>query len=321
MPFVSAVFAESMVLDALRTPGALSWKTRRMVRVLISSVVLLAACAAPASEEPPAVTPEDVPVAWGLDCHMHARPTDTAGETAAEAVAALEGAGLGRACLLSTRYHPPDGCTEGCPEQQPFTQQANDAVLAEAASRPRRLLPFCAVPLSREWAADEVERCAASGGAGLKLHLVSESLSLRDSAPAASLASVLSAAGGAGLPVLVHIDDSDADEVRTFFEIVAAAPATKVIAAHQVARNMALLLEAPTNLSIEVSGLTFVTVEQGAGFIELWRGFGIDRVLLGSDWPILDPSDHVAWLEEAALEDAERAAIVDGNGRALFPAR
>ncbi|GEM_PF-952554 len=289
---------------------------------LLVAAVVLAACPAPGpgTSPTPEPTPEPTPVSDpGLDCHMHLRSTGALGEAAASVVGVLDAAGLARGCVLSSGYVSPDDCTEGCPEQRPFTEGANDDLLAEAATRADRLLPFCGIPLGFDWAPDEVARCAGAGARGLKLHSVSQGVSLRDASVAESFGAVLAAAGTAGLPVLIHVDDTLEAEVRAFFELVAAHPATVVIAAHQIARSLALLVDAPSNLYVEVSGVTFVPVQDGGGFVDIWRAFGIERVLLGSDWSILDPSEHVAWIEAVGLEQAEIDAILDGNGRRLLP--
>ena len=97
------------------------------------------------------------------------------------------------------------------------------------------------------------------------------------------------------------------------------ASSATVIAAHGLAQQAALLPEAPANLWIEISGITHAPVEAGAFFVPAWRAFGIERVLLGSDWPYLSPRDHVALLQQYPLTPEELDAIVHGNGARLFP--
>ena len=51
-----------------------------------------------------------------------------------------------------------------------------------------------------------------------------------------------------------------------------------------------------------------------------WRKIGMERVLFGSDWPRLHPSEHRAWLDAFPLTAEERALILTGNpARVLGP--
>jgi aminocarboxymuconate-semialdehyde decarboxylase len=58
------------------------------------------------------------------------------------------------------------------------------------------------------------------------------------------------------------------------------------------------------------------------GLVDLVRKVGADRVLLGSDFPAdMGDEDPVATVRAAALDDAERDAIIGGNASRLFAAR
>ena len=46
---------------------------------------------------------------------------------------------------------------------------------------------------------------------------------------------------------------------------------------------------------------------------------GMNRILLGSDWPLLHPSEHVAALRAFPLSPEERDLIIAGNALRLFP--
>ena len=241
---------------------------------------------------------------------------------AAQALAALDAAGLGRGCVLSPGYRRAPACQAApCAAQRGWTQAMNDWTLAQAASAPSRLLLFCGVPLSAPWAPSEVARCAQAGGRGLKLHPVSEGLSLRQPATAERLERVLKAAAAAKLPVLIHVDMASADEVKALFALAGAVPTAQVIAAHQIAPNLALLPQAPPNVWTELSGLTLLPPAAVPAFVAVWRAFGVQRILLGSDWPTLNltPKAHVARLREAPLSAQELERIVDGNGQRLLP--
>ncbi len=44
----------------------------------------------------------------------------------------------------------------------------------------------------------------------------------------------------------------------------------------------------------------------------------MNRVILGSDWPLLHPSEHRAWLDEYPLTDQEREKLLRTNAERLF---
>ncbi|HJL16597.1 MAG TPA: amidohydrolase family protein [Sandaracinaceae bacterium LLY-WYZ-13_1] len=295
----------------------------------------LVACGAPAARRaapsaspdrpgPEAVEPRSASTApAGVDAHMHLGRPEDRGEpaTGAEAVAALDEAGLARGVVLSPGYRRPPACdARPCPAQRAYTEEANDWTLREAADAAGRLLPFCGVPWMASWSSEEAARCEAAGARGLKLHQVEAGVSLRDEAAAEALGRLLDAAAAAELPVLIHVRMDDASEVRAFFAIAAAHPDARVIAAHQIAPSFALLPEAPENVWIEVSGLPHAAPSAGDAFVPTWRAFGLDRVLLGSDFPSLSPRAHLAMLEAYPLSDEERRRIVVDNPRRLFGA-
>ncbi len=47
-------------------------------------------------------------------------------------------------------------------------------------------------------------------------------------------------------------------------------------------------------------------------------GVGAERILLGSDHPLLDVPRYLAALDEAGLDEAARALITGGNAARLF---
>ena len=163
-----------------------------------------------------------------------------------------------------------------------------------------------------------MRRCAKNGARGLKLHTVSEDLSLRDADALKNLRGISRAAAETGLPILIHIDFTD-EEIESFFQVAAALPKTTYILAHQLGPKMTALTRAPANVYVDISGLTLAPRSAAPGFVALWRSIGIKRILLGSDWPLLHPSEHVAALRSFPLTPEERSLIITDNALRLFP--
>ena len=292
-------------------------QNRLVPTLLLFGVFACAPRSAPGPSQPPAPT--------GVDCHMHLSSDASPQSQRQTLLEALDQAGLSHGCVLSQGSHVAPGCEDRrCEAQRAFTESQNDTALAIAGDSEGRLLPFCSVPVSAAFAADEVDRCGRNGARGLKLHLVNEGISMLSSANAGthqSLSDVFQRAGTHSMPVLVHVAMEDSREVEALFELTARNPQTTVIAAHQIAPQIALLPRAPSNLWIEISGLTHAPVEAGGFFVPTWRAFGMDRVLLGSDHPYLSPKATVDMLSRYPLSPEERDKIVRENASRLFRLR
>ena len=119
---------------------------------------------------------------------------------------------------------------------------------------------------------------------------------------------------------MIHFDFDNKQEVEAFVKIATRAPKATFIVAHMMGSSMQKLPTLPKNVLIEVSGLPLAPDNAGPFFVQLWRGFGMERVLFGSDWPLLHPVDHLDWLKRLPLTDAERQLIlVDNPARILGP--
>ncbi len=287
------------------------------------AVAPMASVSREAVDENKASAAEPSMATMGTDCHMHVRPAaDGASTHDAEHVrAVLREAGLARACLLSSGFHLAKGCADfTCTEQRAWTQAANDWTLQQAATDVS-LLGFCGIPIGPAWASDEVDRCAASGARGLKLHVVSQKLHLTHPDVAKALQEIAARAAEHGLPILIHVGQG-AEEIGAFFRVAEAAPQTTFVAAHGLLSSIKLLPDAPPNVHIEISGLTLAPKQAGEFFASAWRGFGISRILFGSDWPTmgLHPRTHLEWLESYPLTADERDQILWKNAALMFPA-
>ncbi len=301
---------------AKRAPTALGWLdvypqlqkivSQRMTCRFALLYVALLGCAgtsspAPSVQSSPGLTSSATAVSAnalrGTDCHMHLDQSGLGGiaQDGQRVLTALDGAGVHRACVLSPGYHLAPGCdTPDCAAQQEWTQGQNDWAIAEGI-KSERLLPFCGVPIGVSWAAEEVKRCAAAGARGLKLHSAGEKFLLAEQDGATAFDRIVKAAATAKIPLLIHVQHSDGKEVKALFAIATDNPDATIIAAHGIASNAQMLADAPANLWIEVSGIVFAPKEAGAHFVGLWRSMDINRVILGSDWPLLHPSEHRAW--------------------------
>jgi uncharacterized protein len=163
-------------------------------------------------------------------------PTDRALTGANEVIAAIDVAGIRRAVVLSGAYliGTPDMPIEN---ERNEVRRENDWTAAEARRFPDRLVPFASVNPLREYAVDEVTRCARAGLRGLKLHFTNSAVDMRNAAHIARVKAVFRAANAARLPLLVHMrtraKDYGADDARRFIdELLPEVPDVPIVIAH-----------------------------------------------------------------------------------------
>jgi len=125
---------------------------------------------------------------------------------AEELLALLDAAGIRKAVLLSTAY------MFGSParrvdDEYARVREENDWTAAQAARFPGRLIAFCAFNPLRDYALDELKRCAGHPGLkrGIKLHFGNSDVQLDDPAHVARLRQVFKAANAAGMAIVVHL--------------------------------------------------------------------------------------------------------------------
>ena len=53
-------------------------------------------------------------------------------------------------------------------------------------------------------------------------------------------------------------------------------------------------------------------------FVQWMKGIGKDRVMFGTNWPMLAPQKCLEGLSELGLTDAQSAAFLHGNARRVF---
>jgi predicted TIM-barrel fold metal-dependent hydrolase len=146
--------------------------------------------------------------------------------TAADALKALDDAGMRGGALLSTGYFfaSPDSA-ELHLDVSALTRAENAFVVSEASKSCGRLLAFVSVnPLAPNALSELRYWVGRPGVAGIKLHLENSDLSYRDPRQVARLAAAFRIAGRARLPLVVHMesraDDYGAQDVAILLKQV-----------------------------------------------------------------------------------------------------
>lgn len=159
-----------------------------------------------------------LPAGPRADVHVHLGRDRDGHRFAADALLDdLERWGLTRAVVFALNDPGPDG---------DFVP-ANDAVTADAAAAPGRLVPFCRVDPARG-AEAAMARAAARGARGLKLHPVAQGFAPEAEATIACVAD----AAARGWPVVIHAGFGARPLADGLARLVAAVPAARLVLAH-----------------------------------------------------------------------------------------
>jgi predicted TIM-barrel fold metal-dependent hydrolase len=230
-------------------------------------------------------------------------------------VAAMDEHGIDRSVCFSWPFLDRSLCAE-----------ANDYVAAAARRFPDRLVGFGVIHPADPTAAKEVVRCARLGLRGIgELNADAQGWSMLDSA----LDSAVAESVAAGMPWNLHCSEpvghdypgkgsSTPDRVAAFAE---RHPELTLICAH-LGGGLPLYAHMPEvrrvceRLHFDTAAQPFVY--ESSVYSVLVDTIGADRILLGSDHPLLDPPRYLHALDEAGVSKAARDLITGGNAARLL---
>jgi predicted TIM-barrel fold metal-dependent hydrolase len=232
--------------------------------------------------------------------------------TAREVVALLDSAGIRQALLLSVAYIY-GSPARSIPDEYARVRAENDWNAVQAAEYPDRLRAFCSFNPLKEYALDELARCARDPRLrhGIKLHFGNSDVRLEDPAHIAQLRRVFRAANEHKMAIVVHLRASISRnrpygpvQARAFLEqLLPAAPDVAVQVAHLAGSGpgyddppvdsvVAVLAEAVERRDPRTRQLWFdvatvvdrkISAATAALVAKRIRQIGVDRILYGSD--------------------------------------
>ncbi|MGA0605141.1 amidohydrolase family protein [Phenylobacterium sp. VNQ135] len=272
----------------------------------------------------------------------------------ADALAALDAAGIRRGWLLSTGYLAESALMGPVPADAPQrVHAANAFTVGEARAHPDRLTAFIGVNPLTDTALSEIAAWRRDpAAAGIKLHLTNSGVDLRSPADIARLKAVFRAASKARFAIMIHMRTGAADygraDAETFIrEVLPEARGVPVVIAHSagwggidpqtlgalgafadaVERNPRLA----RNLWFDLAQVyrPETSAADRAAFSLLLKRIGASRFLAASDWPFAgDLRGYYAALgAEPSLDPAAQAAIsaasvpLPRGGRSARPTR
>jgi len=295
---------------------------------------------------PFAVASAQVPAPVG-DFHQHlfspaavAMLNQPRGISAADLIPLLDSAGIRKAALLSVAY------MYGAPvrtveDEYAKVRAENDWTAAEAAKYPARLRAICSVNPLKDYALEEIARCARTPGLqyGLKMHFGNSDIRTDSARQLEILKRVFRAANDARMAIIVHMHANinnrrpyGAEQGRVFLEqLLPQAPDVPVQIAHLAGAGGADNVRADSVLDVFIGAIAKndprmknvwfdvtsvadrrLTDEQGVRVAANIRKLGLARVLYGSDaavTPAAAPKAGWEYFRKIPLTDAEFRVI------------
>jgi len=262
--------------------------------------------------------------------------------TARDLVALLDAAGIRRAAVLSQAFAfgNPNRATPVQNERARVIEE-NDWTSREVAQFPDRLVGFCGVNPLKDYAIDEMARCAADPHlrTGVKLHFGNSDVDVENAQHVERLRAVFRAANDHHMAIAVHLRATvsmhrpyGAAQARAFLaNILPSAPDIVVQIAHlagaggyddpSVDEALGVYVDAIAakdprmkNVYFEVSGVAGVGEwrPKADRIVARIRRIGVTKVLYGSDsavGPGRKPAEAWASFRELPLTDTEFRAI------------
>jgi uncharacterized protein len=222
----------------------------------------------------------------------------------------LDAAGIGRAVVLSTGYQFGNPNRSPVEDEYAKVRAENDWTAQQVARYRDRLIGFCGVNPLKDYAEEEIRRCAAKPSlrTGLKVHFGNSDVQLDNPEHMTKVKAVFECANAVGMAIAVHVHGSvnrrrphGARQATTFLEqLMPAAPDVVVQIAHltsaggwdsEVDDAMGVFAQAirrsdprTGRLYFDISGVGLAEWKKHASAVAACiRQVGTDRMLFGSD--------------------------------------
>jgi predicted TIM-barrel fold metal-dependent hydrolase len=263
-------------------------------------------------------------------------PTYSKPILATDLIRQMDEAGTRRAVILGLGYSYGSPSRQGHPREYELVRGENDWTGDQAALFPDRLLAFCGVNPLRNYAVQEVERCAADRRfRGMKLHFANSGVDLENPEHVKKVRAFFAAANRLRMPIAAHIWTLDpkygpVDSQIFLRQILPAAPNITIQIAHMAGAGtyvhddaLQVFADAVTrrdrrvrNVYFDLTGTVDAKTpdDKIAQLVTRIREIGVERVVFGSDMHP-NPDIKTAWAtfrERTPLTDAEVRAIA-GN--------
>jgi predicted TIM-barrel fold metal-dependent hydrolase len=206
--------------------------------------------------------------------------------------------------------------------------KTNDYILDSVSRYPTRLVGFCAIqPRARDVAIAELERCAKAGAKGIgELRSDMQGFALADKS---TMKPLVDAALKHGLIFLTHSSEPVGHEYSgkgsitpdILYSFITSFPNLKLVCAHwggglPFYALMPEVAKALANVFFDTAATVFLYKPEI--FEQMSRIIGSDKILFGSDYPLVSQNRVLAQIRSSQLSEEDKARILGANAQELL---
>lgn len=237
--------------------------------------------------------------------------------TAEELLASMDEAGIGLSVVLNIGWVSHELCVK-----------TNDYILDSVSRYPTRLVGFCAIqPRAGDAAIAELERCAKAGAKGIgELRSDVQGFDLADKK---TMKPLVDAALKHDLIFLTHSSEPVGHEYSgkgsitpdILYSFITAFPNLKLVCAHwggglPFYALMPEVAKALANVFFDTAATVFLYKPEI--FEQVNRIIGSDKILFGTDYPLMHQNRVIAQVQSARLPEEDKARILWANAQKLL---
>ena len=237
--------------------------------------------------------------------------------TADELIASMDKSEIARSVVLGFCWSTSELCIEH-----------NSYILDSVARYPGRLIGFCTVPFKPlEPAIKEIERCALAGASGIgELRPDTPLFDFTDKQVAAPLVATLKQHG---LILLTHASEPVGHQYpgkggaapEKLYPFITSYPDLTIVCAHwggglPFYALMPEVKKALQNVYFDTAASPFLYSPQI--YLQVTDIIGANRILFGTDYPLLSPSRVLKEIQQLNLPEVSRDLILSGNARRIL---
>ena len=237
--------------------------------------------------------------------------------TAEELLASMDEAGIGLSVVLNIGWVSHELCVK-----------TNDYILDSVSRYPTRLVGFCAIqPTAGDAAIAELERCAKAGAKGIgELRADVQGFDLTDEAKVKPL---VDAVLKHNLIFLTHSSEPVGHEYPgkgsitpdILYSFITTFPNLKLVCAHwggglPFYALMPEVAKALANVFFDTAATVFLYKPDI--FEQMNRIIGSDKILFGTDYPLMHQSRVIAQIQSSQLPEEDKSKILGANAQKLL---
>lgn len=236
--------------------------------------------------------------------------------SAPEVINALEASGFDKAVVFGFAFRDTGLC-----------RYVNDYVIESIKQYPEKFIGFMAVPPGGKECEQEILRCYAAGLRGIgELFPEGQGFNIDDARQTAALAAVCAELR---LPVLIHANEPVGHEypgktktsLRSIEQFIANNASLEIVLAHW--GGGLLFYESMPEMRKKCLNVYYDTAASpllyDSRVFSAARGLGLtEKILFGSDYPLLPHSRYTEILANSGLTPPEQELILGGNARRLL---